>query len=129
MEALQLHAAFTGDLSAVSELEQTMSAVSVIARRHPAFGGYALAVWATHLAGIKEVAITGTADATRGMEDLAWNVYRPNVVVAINDGATSTVPLLADRPATDVAMAFVCEQLVCGLPVTSVEELAAQLSN
>jgi uncharacterized protein YyaL (SSP411 family) len=109
MEALQIHAALTGDLSAISEMEGTMRALSVVARRHPAFGGHALAVWLTHLTGIKEVAITGPNDATRDMERVVWDVYRPNVIVALNHGQGSSVPLLVDRPASDTATAFVCQ--------------------
>jgi uncharacterized protein YyaL (SSP411 family) len=127
MEALQIHAALTGDLTALTEMEGTMRALSVVARRHPAFGGHALAVWLTHLIGVKEVAITGYGDITHHMENLVWDVYRPNVVVAINHDQESPVPLLVDRPATDAATAFVCQQLVCGLPVASTDELAAQL--
>ncbi len=128
MEALQIHAALTGDLTAIGEIEGTMQALSVVARRHPSFGGHALAVWLTHLVGIKEVAITGTEDATRDMERLVWDVFRPNVVVAINRGDESPIPLLIDRPATDTATAFLCQQLVCGLPVDSADALAAQLT-
>jgi uncharacterized protein YyaL (SSP411 family) len=105
-----------------------MRALSVVARRHPAFGGHALAVWLTHLTGVKEVAITGSEIATRDMERLVWDLYRPNVVVAMNRGEGSPVPLLVDRPATDTATAFVCQQLVCGLPVESTEALRSQLS-
>ena len=105
-----------------------MRAISVVARRHPAFGGHALAVWATHLAGVKEVAITGVADSTRDMERVVWDVFRPDIVMALNHGTTSTVPLLADRPATDLATAFVCQQLTCGLPADSLDSLRAQLT-
>ncbi len=129
MEALQLHAALTGDLAAIDELEATMRAISVVARRHPAFGGHALAVWATHLAGVKEVAITGVAGSTRDMERVVWDVFRPDIVMALNHGTTSTVPLLADRPATDLATAFVCQQLTCGLPADSTDDLRAQLTS
>ena len=129
MEALQLHAALTGDLAAVNELEATMRALSVVARRHPAFGGHALAIWATHLAGVKEVAITGSEDATHDLKRVVWDTFRPDVVLALNHGGLSSVPLLAERPATDVATAFVCQQLVCGLPTNSASELAVQLAD
>ena len=77
--------------------------------------------------GIKEVAITGSAEATEDMERLVWDSYRPDIVLAVNRGAGSTVPLLADRDATGTATAYVCEQLVCGLPVTSVDDLVISL--
>ena len=50
-----------------------------------------------------------------------------SVVVAAVPGA-STIPLLADRDLVDGrAAAYVCRNLVCQRPVTSVEDLVAQL--
>jgi hypothetical protein len=127
MEALQIHAAYTGDQTAIESMEATVRSLAVVARSHPSFAGHALAVWATHLAVIKEVAITGPADATVAMERVIWDEYRPDVVVALNRGDDGRVPLLTGRPATDTAVAYVCQDLVCGLPVTTVAELTAQL--
>ena len=127
MEALHIHSALTGDLGAIAEMEATMESLSVVAKGHPSFAGHALAVWLTHSVGIKEVAITGSAETTEEMERLVWGSYRPNIVLAVNRGAGSTVPLLTDRDAAGTATAYVCEQLVCGLPVTSVSGLAMSL--
>ena len=118
-----MHIALTGDLQATSEFEGTMASISIIAQRHPSFAGQALAVWTTQLAGIKEVAITGQPDATGSLEAEIWNTFRPNVVVAINRGSTSPVPLLEGRPAGAVPTAYVCENLVCTLPVRSSTDL------
>ncbi len=127
LETLQLHVALTGDLGATAEMDATMRAVSTIAQRHPPFAGHSLAVWATHLAGIKELALTGIGTSTEEMERLVWGSYRPTVVVATNRGTDSPVPLLEGRDATNVATAHVCQHLVCGLPITDVEDLAAAL--
>lgn len=127
MEALSIHAALTGDQTAIAEMEATMASLAVVAKSHPSFAGHALAVWATHLAGMKEVAITGSAEATSDIEQLVWEKYRPNVVVAINRGSDSVVPLLADRDAGEGATAYVCENLVCRLPVHTRLELEPML--
>jgi hypothetical protein len=127
MEALQMHSALTGDLEAIQEIEATMESLSVVAKGHPSFAGHALAVWLTHSVGVKEVAITGSPSATVDMERLVWDRYRPEVVIAVNRGSGSAVPLLTDRDASGTATAYVCEQLVCSLPVTSVEDLARSL--
>ena len=129
MEALQFHAAFTGDQTAIAEMEQTMASISVIANRHPSFAGHALAVWVTHLVGVKEVAITGVKDATSELVSEIWETYRPDVVLALNRGTDSNVPLLADRPAGQEATAFVCQDLICELPVHTRDELRSLLEN
>jgi hypothetical protein len=126
LEALLMHAAFTGDSAAIAEAERTMSAISEIATRHPLFGGHALAVWLTHLSGSKEVAIVG--EGTDQMEHIVWSSFRPDVVVAIGDGSETSVPLLLDRPAGDPALGYVCENLVCDLPVDSPELLRSKLA-
>lgn len=61
------------------------------------------------------------------MERLVWESYRPTVVVATNRGTDSPVPLLQGRDATDVATAHVCQHLVCGLPITDIDDLAVAL--
>ena len=126
LEAVLMHAAYTGDLSARAEAEATMKVIAGTATQHPSFGGYGLAVWLTHLVGIDEVAIVG-AD-TAAMERTIWSTFRPNAVVAVGDGTPGPVPLLAERPATDRTLAYVCRDLVCDLPVGTPEELAARVS-
>jgi uncharacterized protein YyaL (SSP411 family) len=125
LEALLIHAAYTGDLSARTEAEETMRTIAGTAVQHPSFGGYGLAVWLTHLVGYDEVAIIG-AD-TAPMEKVVWRRFHPNAVVAISDGSPSPVPLLADRPATDRTLGYVCRDLVCDLPVDSADDLATKL--
>ncbi|KAA3640587.1 MAG: thioredoxin domain-containing protein [Armatimonadetes bacterium] len=127
LEALQIHAALTGDLTAIGEMESTMEAVSIVARRHPSFSGHSLAVWATHLTGIKEVALTGAGSVTAEMERLVWSAYRPTVIAVVNRGSDSPVPLFAERDASDTATAYVCHRLVCGLPITDTADLGAAL--
>ena len=127
LEALLIHAAYTGDPAARAEATETMRTIAGTAVQHPSFGGYGLAVWLTHLIGIDEVAIVGSDIAP--MEEIVWRRFHPNVVVAVSDGSPSSVPLLADRPATDRALAYVCRDLVCDLPVDSTDDLATKLTS
>ena len=123
MEALLLHAALTGDTGATVEAGDTMQFLARDALQYPSFAGYGLAVWLTHLVGIREVAIVGNDDTVGAMQRLIWAEFRPNVVVAVGDGSQSRVPLLFDRPPRDHTLAYVCQNLVCGLPVDTVEAL------
>ena len=127
MEALQMHVGFTGDLAAATELEATMEFLAPDALSNPAFGGYALAIWLTHLTGIKEVAIVGTPEQRQALAAPVWGAYHPDVVVAPGAGGPSTVPLLIDRTGGETGLAYVCQNLSCNLPVDTPEALAALL--
>jgi uncharacterized protein YyaL (SSP411 family) len=127
MEALQMHVGFTGDLAAVAELEATMEFLAPDALSNPAFGGYALAIWLTHLTGMKEVAIVGTPEQRRALAAPVWGAYHPDIVVAPGAGGPSTVPLLIDRTAGETGLAYVCQNLTCDLPVATPQALAASL--
>ena len=74
-----------------------------------------------------ELAVVGI-----GWERLAavhYSRFRPHVALAASDEPTAAVPLLVDRiPADDgSAMAYVCRDFVCELPVTEPAQLAARL--
>jgi uncharacterized protein YyaL (SSP411 family) len=127
MEALQFHAALTGDTRAITQAGETMQILARDALQYPSFAGYSLAVWLTELVGIKEVALVGVDDTVQAMEDVVWNSFRPEVVVAVGNGSSSPVPLLLDRPLADSTLAYVCENLICGLPVSSAEGLIDSL--
>ncbi|MEN8041503.1 MAG: thioredoxin domain-containing protein [Actinomycetota bacterium] len=128
MEALLLHAAFTGDTSAIAQARNTMQTLTGDAMRHPSFAGYALAVWLTELIGINEVAIVGGGKTAAAMEHLVWSTFRPDIVVATATGSTPLVPLLQNRPIQDRTLAYVCRHLACEAPVDSVDALAESLS-
>ena len=127
MEALQMHVAFTGDLAAIGELERTMEFLAPDALSNPAFGGYGLAIWLTHLTGMKEVAIVGTPSQRQTLAAPIWDQFHPDVVIAPGDGGPTTVPLLSDRPGGAEGSAYVCQNLTCDLPVTTPQALADRL--
>jgi len=116
-EALMLLAAYTGDADLQLMFENTVRAAGTVMARHPAFAGQMLAVWATALYGVKEVAVI---DAPR-LEKVVWEAFRPEVVLA----TAGTAPLLDDRLP---GRAYVCRNMVCELPVTTPDALRAQLA-
>ena len=127
MEALQMHVAFTGDLTAVHELERTMEVLASDALSNPAFGGYALAIWLTHLAGMKEIAIVGTPEQRESLSRPVWGAFHPDVAIAPGNGGRTAVPLLADRTGGNTGLAYVCQNLTCDLPVATPQALADRL--
>jgi hypothetical protein len=127
LEALQMHIALTGDLSATEEFNATMRFLNHDAVDQPAFGGYALAVWLTHLVGVKEVAVVGTPGQQATLVRSVWEEFRPNVVLALGDGGPTSVPLLMNRASGDTGLAFVCQDLVCDLPVSTPQDLGDKL--
>ncbi|MGI9666113.1 MAG: thioredoxin domain-containing protein [Acidimicrobiia bacterium] len=127
MEALLMHAAFTGEQGSGELLEETMARLAPAALRYPSFGAYALAIWLTHLTGVDEVAIVGSEAAS--MSKVVWDTYRPQVVLAATTQPTDDIPLLAHRTSGGGTMAYVCRGHVCDLPVNTDLELADRLSH
>jgi hypothetical protein len=127
-EALLTHAALTGDVEAHRLAEDTVRAAGLLIDRHPAFAGQMLAVWATALHGIKEVALVGAAPGdTDGLAAVITETFRPDCVLAIGHTGETSVPLLRGRPAGSGVLAYVCRDFVCERPVSTPDELRAQL--
>ncbi len=84
---------------------------------------------------LKEIVIVGPSTAAQddGAEkllDVVFAEYRPNQVVAYaSDGLTGHIPLLSGRTVIDGrATAYVCQNFVCQMPVTTADALKAQLN-
>jgi uncharacterized protein YyaL (SSP411 family) len=103
------------------------------ARRYPSAFGRALCAFDFYLGQPKEIAIVGDRDSrTRDLVDQVWQRYLPNKVVAMaaegDKKAPEVVPWLKERSKVNgVPTAYVCENYTCQRPVTTAEELAAQL--
>jgi uncharacterized protein YyaL (SSP411 family) len=103
--------------------------------RAPVGFGRALNALELHLGPSREIAIVGRPDdptTTALVRAATVERWIPNAVVAIGDPAdveaVERVPLLRDRGTVDGrAAAYVCEDFVCSLPVTTVDALTAQL--
>ena len=78
------------------------------------------------LAPPREIAVVGDAAARAPFERELAGRYLPAVLLAPADG--EGLPVLEGRAVAEGAAAYVCENLVCNLPATSVEELVAQLA-
>jgi uncharacterized protein YyaL (SSP411 family) len=127
-EALQLHAALTGDPAARHHIESIAAAAGRIVDQYPSAAGHLIAVLAT--APAKEVAVVGAAALRHPFEAAVWQRFRPDCVVATGTGAPSSIPLLADRsPGPSGVRAFVCRDFVCDLPTNDLAVFEAQLSN
>ncbi|MEN8114133.1 MAG: thioredoxin domain-containing protein [Actinomycetota bacterium] len=116
-EALLMLAAYTGESELWARFENTVRSTTAVMARHPAFAGQTAALWITYLHGLKEVAVVDAAH----LEAVVWERFRPEVVLATG----GSVPLLSER---EPGKAYVCRNMVCDLPATTVEALREQLS-
>jgi len=91
------------------------------AKRYPQGFGRALSVMEFAFQPTKEIVLV---EDNGEMARELWNLYLPNKVVAHGNGKVSDLPLLAGRtPIDGKPTAYVCENMVCNRPVTSVAEL------
>jgi uncharacterized protein len=102
--------------------------------RFPGGFGHMLGALDFFLSTKKEIVIIGKRDATdtRALIDAVYNRYLPNKIVALAEPgeseAAKLIPLLANRNVINgKATAYVCEHFTCKQPVTTPDELAAQL--
>jgi uncharacterized protein len=79
-----------------------------------------------HLAPPREIAIVGAREARAPFEREVARRYLPTMLLAPAD-AGEGLPVLMGRSVTAGAAAYVCEDMVCDLPATSVEALVEQL--
>ena len=89
-----------------------------------------LGVLLTRQVGVKEVAIVGDPQDRRPLERELWARWRPDCVMAMATEGDEHMPLLKGRTTIDgAAAAYVCQNFICELPVTSPESLAGVLSD
>jgi uncharacterized protein YyaL (SSP411 family) len=129
VHALLSYAALTGSGRHREAAERALLISRRIADSSPRFAGWSLAAAETALDGPVEVAVVGPEGPERARLELAARRHAPggSVVVAAETGASS-IPLLADRGTVGgLPAAYVCRDLVCQRPVTSVEDLTGLL--
>ena len=129
MHALRLVAELTGEAAYADRAGRAAASVGGLpGRRHGSPAGY----WPTRSALRRDapvqVAIVGPRRPGRSeLVRAAWRAPAGSVVLA-GEPDQPGFALLADRPLRDGrATAYVCQGFVCQLPVTSVEDLLAQL--
>jgi uncharacterized protein YyaL (SSP411 family) len=131
-------ALLTGDDRYRLGAARVLTMLGTLASEHPTSFGRLLCAVDFAVGHPREIAIVGPfeSDETRALRRAVFGRFLPNRVVAGSsgdaDGAGSagpTIPLLQDRPLRDGRpTAYVCEGYVCQAPVTSAEELEAQLT-
>ena len=126
-EALKILAAYTGQAELHALVERTIQSIGPSLSTHPWAHGGLLGVWLA--SPMREVAIVGTPADRRPLADVVWDRFRPDTVVALGSGSSSSVPLLLGREAGDGALAYVCKDFVCDLPTASGEVVRAQLGD
>jgi len=97
-------------------------------KRYAQAFGRVLSAIEFHLNPIKEIVILG--EKGNELERKVWREYLPNKIVVLVEGRSETsIPLLRERQMIDgKPTAYVCENFVCQKPVTTVEDLAIQIS-
>ncbi len=131
VHALLSYAALTGSGRHRDAAERALLVSRRIADSSPRFAGWSLAAAETALAGPVEVAVVGAPGPDRDALERAARRHAPGgaVVVAAARGE-STIELMAERDVLDGRpAAYVCRNLVCERPVTSVEELLGLLGS
>ena len=131
VHALLSYAALTGSGRHRDAAKRALRVSRRLADASPRFAGWSLAAAETALDGPVEVAVVGPAGEERDALERAARRHAPlgAVVVTALPGA-STIPLMEARNAIDgLPTAYVCRGLVCQRPVTTVDDLVAQLSD
>ncbi len=133
-EALIRMAALTGNDKYREMAEQSISLISALTQHHPVAFSHWLSAAELITGSLKEVAIINNPADDRLTEMLTFlrSRYRPNMMLAVSSyppDAKSPALLLDRKPENDQTTAFVCENFVCQLPVTSTAHLLEQIKN
>ncbi|KAB1939028.1 thioredoxin domain-containing protein [Micromonospora sp. ALFpr18c] len=125
---LVAYAALTGETRYREAAEAALATVAPIVARHARFTGYAAMSGEALLSGPYEIAVVTDDPAGDPLVAAARRHAPPGAVVVAGLPDQPGVPLLADRPLVDGrSAAYVCRGFVCQRPVTSVEDLVAEL--
>ncbi|PYI68429.1 thioredoxin domain-containing protein [Arthrobacter livingstonensis] len=133
--SLVTFAAYTGSTERRVLAENLLGTLPDLARRAPRSAGGLLSVAQAMTAGPVETAIVGAPGPGRdALARRAWAAPSPGMVIAVWDGmGAAPLPLLEGRSLKDDAgtdvppLAYVCRNMVCARPVTTVGELGRLL--
>jgi len=123
-DVLQRLALLTGDAELEKAGVSALRGVRDLAERAPTGFGTALCALDLYLGPTRELAVVGGEAERRPLLEVAWQSFRPRLVLGAAEPGQAPVPLLEGR---DRPGAYVCERFACRLPVTTPDELAAQL--
>jgi uncharacterized protein YyaL (SSP411 family) len=129
--ALLTASALAGEPRYREAADAALARAAVLIERAPRFAGEWLSIAEAALSGPLQVGIVGPAeDESRAhLLATALDAAAGGTVVQAGRPEQSDAPLLADRPlVSGRPAAYVCRGYVCDRPVTTVEELSAQLA-
>ncbi|NRQ35542.1 thioredoxin domain-containing protein [Nonomuraea sp. NN258] len=145
--ALLSYAALTGSTRHREAAHAALGTVSVLAGKHARFAGWGLAVARAALDGPVEVAVVGPAGDVRtvALHREAFLADAPGLVVALGPGDDDPSLRGAGDPVApkerfpsllegrglvgEAPAAYVCRGFTCRMPVTTVDELRAELTS
>jgi uncharacterized protein len=131
VHALRLMAELTGEDRYAVRADQAAASAAELVRRAPRFAGWLLADAITQTSSRRsaQVAIVGADEAARAdLVRVAHQLAPAGSIIIAGTPDQPGLALLADRPLiSNQPTAYVCRNFVCKLPVTSVDDLAAQL--
>jgi len=123
-------AGMTGEGHYRDAAEEVLATVAALAMQAPRFAGWSLAAAEALAAGPLEVAVVGSPGAARDQLEAAVR-RRAGIVLTVADPETAArdgIPLLTARgPVDGEPAAYVCREMVCERPVTSVADLETLL--
>jgi uncharacterized protein YyaL (SSP411 family) len=132
VHALRLMAELTGEDRYAARADQAAASAADLVRRAPRFAGWLLAdaISQTSERTPVEVAVVGPDNSARAqLVRVAHQLAPAGSVVVAGTSDQPGLVLLADRPMiNNQPTAYVCRHFVCKLPVTSVDDLADQLT-
>jgi uncharacterized protein len=133
--ALQLQRLFsiTGRDAYLDAAERTLRLVAEVVGRSPSGFGHMLEAVDYYASEALEIVIVGDSRTpdTLALVDPVRHRYLPNKVLVVSEASTEDVariPLLAGRAGGEQPTAYVCRRGTCRLPVTSPDDLVAQLA-
>jgi uncharacterized protein len=128
--ALVGYAALSGETAYREAADAALATVGPLIGGHPRFAGYAATVAEAALSGPYEIAIVTESPESDPLVAAARRHGPPGSVIVAGRPDQPGVPLLADRPFVEGgAAAYVCRGFVCDRPVTTADELIAQLTS
>jgi uncharacterized protein YyaL (SSP411 family) len=123
-------ARLTGDEKYERFATTILRLVAAQIKRYPQAFGRVLSTTEFYLNRTKEIVIIG--EKGNGLEREVWQEFLPDKIVVLSNNAdedADIIPLLQDKNMIDAQpTAFVCENFTCQKPVTTVEDLRAQLT-
>jgi uncharacterized protein len=124
-------AALTGDARYEAPAAQILRLLGPVLSEHATAFAYLLGALERYVTPPLEIAIVADADGTPLRREVTSRLLPASVAVTAPPGkGADLTPLLADRSLVDgKATAYVCEHFACRQPVTTPEELRAQLDD